>query len=853
MNGLKSRDSSIAPEATVGLHGGAAPGPAAEGDAPQTPALAQLPPFLVGVATFIVAGVGYWLAARIGLAFVPKGGQITPVWPPNGLLVGLLLITPFRRWPLLLLGAAVACVLANLSAGRSLLVGGLFTLVNALEIFVIAAFLRNYRREAYDFATRGQVVMFAVGSVLIGGLIAIPGAMIGWIHLEGDLFLEWQKWWTGDVVGMLLAAPLVTCAYQLYRRRSAIDVDQVMEAIGLMLVHMLLCFAVFFVGPVLQRESLLDATVYPYLTLLTLLLAAARLGAGGSAVASMISAGLALWAQYPPISGILIAPNESAVMSVQIFLTLSAATGLFIGAQRSERLVANEALRTSETRFRTLATRAPVGIFLSGPDGGTTFVNEACSALTGIPGENLLGNAAASAFHPADRKRVLEAWNRMITTGQEFREEYRFRHVDGKPRWVIGRATPIRQTDATVDGYVGTLTDITAQKDAEARLMESESRFRQLADASPAMIWTSDAEGRYDYLNRAWLEFRGRRLEQELGWGSEEGIHPEDIAQVWEVLRDAAETRTAYSMEYRFQRADGEYRHVLSHGAPRYGVGRSFLGFVGTAIDITPLKQAEQERLQMHERVQEAARLDSIVVLAGGVAHEFNNMLTAILGNASLAELDPGVNGETREYLACIQDTSMRAADLTRKLLAYSGRTAPTRHPVSLSRILTETEPLLRTSLTPLIYLEIHLDSVDVPVRVDRAQVQQVIINLFTNAVEALEKKGGVVRIETGHCMCSEAMLLELGQGAELPVGEYAFLQVADNGIGIPDDIRERIFEPFFSTHFAGRGLGLAAVQGIVRGHGGALQVKSEVGAGSALTIYFPAVSITPGPTTGES
>lgn len=803
-------------------------------------------PVAVHALYFLLAATAYWIGARVGLAFVPPTGQITPVWPPNGVLLGLVLLSAPRLWWTLLSGAALACLLANLAAGREPPVAVLFALLNAAEVLLLALFLRRYRAEPYDFSTRGQVAMFTVGTLLVCGLVAIPASLLGWYFLDGTLTEGWQRWWSGDVVGVLLAAPLLIWLAQVYRERERYDIDTVVETLGLLLAHLLLCFIVFFVAPMLQRESLLDAAVYPYLTLVTLLLAAARLGPGGSAAASVLGAVMALWAQYPSASVTLIAPSESMVMSVQLFLTLTSVTGLYIGAQRSEQIAANNALRASESRFRTLATRAPVGIFLANTRGETTFINEACMAVTGLAGDEILGRAAVASFHPADRERVVDAWQRMLETGTEFREEYRFRHKDGKPRWVIGRATPIHDPDGRLDGFVGTLTDITALKDAETRLSESEMRFRQLADASPAMIWTSDAEGRCDYLNHAWLAFRGRTLGQELGWGYEEGVHPEDVARVWEVLRTSSEARTSFALEYRFQRADGEYRHVLSHGAPRYASDRAFIGYVGTAIDITPLRQAEREQIQMLERVQEAARLESIVVLAGGVAHKYNNMLTAILGNASLAELDPAIGANTREHLERIQETAMQAADLTRKLLAYSGRTSPLRRPASLSQIVEDTTPLLRTSITGQARLDLDLDEDIAYVSVDSALIQQVLVNLFANAVEALDGKGGAVCISTGMRHCSAELIASLGTSDEMAEGNYAFLQVSDNGVGIADNIRDRIFEPFFSTHFAGRGLGLAAVQGIVRSHGGALHVASRPGEGAAFTIYFPVATLPP-------
>ena len=354
-----------------------------------------------------------------------------------------------------------------------------------------------------------------------------------------------------------------------------------------------------------------------------------------------------------------------------------------------------------------------------------------------------------------------------------------------------------------------------------------------MADSSPGMIWLTNPEGGREYFNRAWLNFRGRTAEEDRGDGWKSGVHPDDLTYLDAILSEGLRTRSSLSAEYRLQYQDGTYRYVMGSAVPRYTDDGHFLGFVGTCMDVTAMREAENERLAMQAQVQESARVESIARLAGGVAHEFNNLLTGVLGYANLAQLEPGLSQEVRDYLARIEEGTLKAADLTRKMLSFSGRAPSVRSLQSLTAVVEDTLPLLRATMPKRLSLSTQLARELPSIVADPAQVQQVLANLFTNAVEAVDESGGIITVCTGFTALDAKQLRTMSADEDLVEGSYVFLRVTDNGCGIPEENMVRIFDPFFSTKFLGRGLGLAAIQGIVRGHGGWFQVHSAPGHGA--------------------
>ncbi|HLV01989.1 MAG TPA: PAS domain S-box protein [Acidobacteriota bacterium] len=258
-------------------------------------------------------------------------------------------------------------------------------------------------------------------------------------------------------------------------------------------------------------------------------------------------------------------------------------------------------------------------------------------------------------------------------------------------------------------------------------------------------------------------------------------------------------------------------------------------------VDITARRQLEKEHRDLLDRVQQAQRMESLGVLAGGVAHDFNNLLTGILGNADLALLELSPLSPAREFLEAIQKSAVRASELCKQLLAYSGRGRFVHEPMDLNAMIREMFELLRLSISKSALIKTHLQDGLPAVDGDATQIRQVIMNLITNASDAIGNENGIITITTGSLECDHRYLSEAFLAEQLPEGHYVYLEISDTGCGMSKATRERIFDPFFTTKLSGRGLGLAAVLGIVRSHKGAIRVYSEEGSGTSFKVLLPA------------
>ncbi len=269
-------------------------------------------------------------------------------------------------------------------------------------------------------------------------------------------------------------------------------------------------------------------------------------------------------------------------------------------------------------------------------------------------------------------------------------------------------------------------------------------------------------------------------------------------------------------------------------------------GSVYVARDISERRQAEEERARLQAQMREVQKLESLGVLAGGIAHDFNNLLMAIVVNADLAKLALGGDSPALASLEEITRVSLRAADLCGQMLAYSGRGRFVIGRYDLSEMVREMTQMLEVSVSKKASLEYDLAPALPAVEVDATQLRQIIMNLITNASEALGGEAGAITFTTGVTACSGDYLAGCYLGENLAAGPYVFLEVTDSGSGMDEDTRRRIFEPFFTTKFTGRGLGLAVVIGIVRGHRGAILVTSAPGRGTTFRVLLPAVDWRP-------
>lgn len=325
--------------------------------------------------------------------------------------------------------------------------------------------------------------------------------------------------------------------------------------------------------------------------------------------------------------------------------------------------------------------------------------------------------------------------------------------------------------------------------------------------------------------------------------GYAELLHPDDLERVASEVAGALEADVV-SFEhaaYRVLHADGCYRWLqdITHLQRTDGEVTHFVGYV---VDVTERREATRRRHAMELKLLHGQKMESLGVLAGGVAHDFNNLLTGILGEANLASMALGENvQDVRDSIRQIETLARRAADLTRQLLAYSGKGRFIVETVDLTVLLREISQMLKLAISKKAALELHLAD-DLPaIDADRGQLQQIAMNLLTNASEALGDATGVIRVTTRVENCTTQSLTKDYEAPELAEGRYVVLEVSDTGCGMSSEVRQRLFEPFFTTKEHGRGLGMSAILGIMRAHRGAIRVYSEPDQGTAFKLLFPA------------
>jgi two-component system, cell cycle sensor histidine kinase and response regulator CckA len=383
--------------------------------------------------------------------------------------------------------------------------------------------------------------------------------------------------------------------------------------------------------------------------------------------------------------------------------------------------------------------------------------------------------------------------------------------------------------------------DVTGRKQSEEALRESEERFRTLAEQSVLGIAILSG-AQLVFCNEVLAAICCATREEMLSWGYAEMlamVHPADRPLALdELLKRKAGQDLQGRYELRIRHRQGTRwlsifaRHIQLRGQP---------AIEAVVLDITERRRVEEERQRLELRMQHAQKLESLGVLAGGIAHDFNNLLVGVLGNAGLALTEIPEGSPAHRRLHQIEVAAQRAAELTQQMLAYSGRGRFLVETIHLDQVVDEMSHLLRASISKMAQLSCDFAPQLPTIEADAAQLHQVIMNLITNASEALGERGGTIIVRTGVLHADRATLSATYLDDELPEGRYVYLEVADTGCGMDGETQARIFDPFFTTKTTGRGLGLAAVLGIVRSHHGAIKVSSERGQGTVFRVLFPA------------
>jgi PAS domain S-box-containing protein len=375
---------------------------------------------------------------------------------------------------------------------------------------------------------------------------------------------------------------------------------------------------------------------------------------------------------------------------------------------------------------------------------------------------------------------------------------------------------------------------------SNAALRESQARYEVVARATNDVIWDrriASGAMRWNESITTRLGYAPAEIGGDEAWWRER-VHPEDRARVAATIATAAARQepgaAAWAHEYRFRRASGDYANVLERGAALCDGTATPQRLIGTMLDITERKRSE-------ESVRQAQKLESLGVLAGGIAHDFNNLLAAILGHINLASERSPAGAPALPHLESMERTVLRASDLTRQMLAYAGQGPFVVKAVDLSAVARELTQLLAVSIPKKVALRYQLQEGLPAIEADEAQLQQAVMNLVTNAAEAIGDRNGFIVIRTGLEVLGAERSPTTFTGAPLAPGRYVTLTVSDTGCGMSAAVQARIFDPFFTTKFTGRGLGLSAMMGILRNHHAGIRIASEPDKGSTFTLCFPA------------
>ena len=378
---------------------------------------------------------------------------------------------------------------------------------------------------------------------------------------------------------------------------------------------------------------------------------------------------------------------------------------------------------------------------------------------------------------------------------------------------------------------------------AERAYRESERRFRQVAENIEEVFWMRDLRsGEFEYVSPAFEKIWGITLadffENPSMW--QDSLHPDDREQVLAQIRVTA-LNTDYQFDYRIRRPDGEGRWIRERGFPTKDVGQGTRQVAGVLEDVTERKRNEEAKKKLESQLRQAQKMEAIGTLAGGIAHDFNNILGAIMGYVELARENLDADHHAIDDLSQVSLATERAKNLVMQILTFSRKREQVYQPSEISGIVKEALRLLRASIPAKIEISQEISTSLPIVMADTTQIHQIVINLATNAAHAMNGKDGLLKIALRTVEIDGELA---GKHADLKEGIYVMLMVRDNGCGMAPEVIERIFDPFFTTKGPGEGtgMGLSVVHGIVSQHHGAISVESEIGSGTTLCVYLPAI-----------
>lgn len=497
-----------------------------------------------------------------------------------------------------------------------------------------------------------------------------------------------------------------------------------------------------------------------------------------------------------------------------------------VGAVRdvTDRRRIQSALEISEAQFSALAQNMPNQVWTAMADGSFDWFNDQVYAYTGLSRRDLIGDQWHRIVHPEDLPVAAERWTAAIANSTIYETEFRLRDARGQFRWYLGRAVPLVDSRGQTTAWVGTNTEIEAQKQAEAAYAQDRERLWSI---SQDLMLVCDREGRITAINPSAKRLLGWEEGEMVGGFITDFVHPDDLAVTAEELSKIGDGRTTLAFVNRYRTRDGEYRlfdwTAVPDGSRVHGVGR----------DIT-------EQRAIEDALRQSQKMEAVGQLTGGIAHDFNNLLQGITGSINILQrrIGQGRIEELGKWIEGARSSAERAAALTHRLLAFSRRQPLDPRPVQSNPLVLSMEDLLRRTLGERLQLKLELAPDLWLTRCDANQLESAILNLAINARDAMPD-GGQLTISTGNRQMTG---LEASASGGLPAGDYVCIAVSDTGTGMSPDVVQRAFEPFFTTKPIGQGtgLGLSMIYGFARQSEGGVEIQSRPGMGTSIHLYLP-------------
>ncbi len=517
------------------------------------------------------------------------------------------------------------------------------------------------------------------------------------------------------------------------------------------------------------------------------------------------------------------------VMTIFPFATLL--LGTLLKDQEAKTRFERE-LGESEAKYHALVENAQELIFVA-RDYTFLYVNRFVSRLTGFSATDLMGRSILEWIADEDKDRVREVHQQILEGDSATRSgEYLVESAQGK-RWLLVNSVRIVWEGAPA--VLNFATDITEQKTTQEALRRNEEQFRSLVETTSDWVWKTDQHRAFTYVTPKVQAALGYTPEDILGETSFYLMTSEES----ERLQGFIESRRPFSeIEQTIRHKDGRLVNVETSGAPLFDGNGVYQGYIGFSRDVTEQKRAREEMVRLESRLRQAQKMEAIGTLAGGIAHDFNNILTVLIGFGSLLQAKTTDEDPRKPYIRQILASAERAADLTRSLLAFSRKQQVDLKLLKVNDIITGGAKILRRLLTEDINLEMELCEENPAILADATQMDQILMNLATNARDAMPM-GGTLCIKTKTVMLDNDSIAK--HVCAVP-GKYVLITASDTGVGIEEAAMEHIFEPFFTTKGVGKGtgLGLSSVYGIVKRHDGYIAVESKPGTGTTFHIYFP-------------